>query len=140
MPLNLSGIERFLVGEMIDEIILTRDEEGTEDDIFDPETGQYIKPGGDDQIWYEGKALLMTLNVFPSQREEGGGTSLSIDFQLHIPKNTPAMTLYDHLTVISCVRTPHLVGKLFRIRSLEDNTFSVSQAARIYRWEQRTLQ
>jgi hypothetical protein len=137
MPLDLSGIKDFLDEEMVDTLRITQDLEGTTDDVFDPATGQYVKPGGDDAVIYEGPGLIMQLNVFPSQSIEGGGTTLAVDYEMHIPLETPPMSLYSRVTVLACDRTPNLVGHEFRVRSLEDNTYSISQAARVYLWEQK---
>jgi hypothetical protein len=137
MPLNLKGLKKFIEGEMVDEIVITRDPEGTEDNIFNRETGEYDNPPGDNAVWYRGKAIVVQLNVFPSQAEDAGGTTLSTDYEVHVPLETPRITLYDRILVTKCMRTPHLVGTEFRMRSNQDNTFSVSQAVRVYRWEQK---
>jgi hypothetical protein len=137
MPLNLKGIQKFIEGEMVDKVHIVHDPEGTKDDTFNKQTGQYV-PGPNDQIeQFDGPALITQLNVFPSQSQQAGGTALQTDFEIHIPLNSPPLTLYSIITVIECMRIPSLVGQEFRVRSLEANTFSVSQAARIYRFEHK---
>lgn len=137
MPLDLSGIKSFLEDQMTDEVLIVEDREGTTDDVFDRETGQYVTNDPDEAVVYSGKAVIMELNVFPSQTTEGGGTTLTVDYELQIPLETPKLSLYSRITVVKCDRTPHLVGTQFRVRSLQDNSFSISQAARVYRWEQK---
>ena len=134
MPLNLAGVQRFVEGEMVDVVRITHDPQGTSDDgDFNYETGEW---GGaappDSDIVYMGKAMVLVLNVFPSERLEGGGTTLSTDFELHIPLDAPKIDVDMDVLILQCDRTPHLVAEEFKIRALQDNTFSVSQVARIY--------
>lgn len=134
MPLNLQGVQRFVEGEMVDVVKITHDPEGTSDDgEFDFDTGQWEgATDPDSNVVYQGQAFITILNVFPAERLEGGGTALSTDFELHIPLNAPRIDLEMNVEVLECERTPHLVGQVFRIRSVQDNSFSVSQVARIY--------
>jgi hypothetical protein len=139
VPLNLKGIQRFAEGEMVDEIIITRDPEGSKDDVFNPVTGQYVSHAGDINQIYHGPGLVIQPSVFPSQAVEAGATTLNLDFELHIPLHSTKVLPDDRIVVLRCMRDPHLVGQEFWVRAPGSSTFSVTQQLRIYRKDTRVI-
>lgn len=138
-PINLKPIKKFVEQQMTDQILIYEDPEGTTDDVFDPVTGQYTPVNPDDTPLYRGMGFVVPLNVFPSQDLEGGATTLSTDFEVHIPLETEPIPADATVVVTASMRNANLVNVLFTVRSSQDNSFSVDQTLRVYLKSQRIL-
>lgn len=139
-PINLKPIKKFVEAQMTDSVVIVEDIEGSTDDVFDPNTGLYTPPNPDTLPLYQGQAFITPLNVFPSQDQEGGATTLSTDFEVHIPLETSKIPVDSQVLVTSSMRNPNLVGTIFTVRSTQDNSFSIDQTLRVFVKEQRILQ
>jgi len=139
-PLNLLPLQKFVEDQMTDTCYITTDTEGTTDDIFDPVTGGYTPPPSDTDFIYQGKCFVNTLNVFPSQATEAGATTISTDFELHLPKDSPQVPVDALVVITASMRDANLVGDRFIVRSNSNNSFAVDQTVRMYAKEQRIVQ
>lgn len=139
-PINLNPIKKFVEAQMTDTVTIFLDPEGTTDDVFDPDTGQYTPSNPDATTLYQGMAFVVPLNVFPSQDVEGGATTLSTDFEVHIPEDSVEIPTDATVLVTASLRNARLVGDVFTVRSRQDNSFSIDQTLRVYVKEQRILQ
>lgn len=138
--INLKPIQKFVEAQMTDYCLITTDTEGTLDDVFDPATGVYTPPSPDANTVYTGKCFLAPLNVFPSQDIEGGATTISTDFELHIPLSSPQVPVDAVVVMTASMRDANLVGDQFIVKSNQDNSFATDQTLRVYAKEQRIIQ
>lgn len=138
--INLSPIQRFVEDQMTDACLIVVDPEGTTDDVFDESTGVYTPVNPDTVMIYSGKCFLAPLNVFPSQSTEGGATTISTDFELHVPKDSPQIPVDAAVVITASMRDANLVGNEFVVRSKQNNSFAVDQTVRVFAKEERIVQ
>ena len=129
MPLNLNPIRRTIEKEMVDELRIIRNDEGTRIAEFDPESGTYNDPV---VVLYEGIGLILPITSSPSQEPEGGGEARYTQYTLMIPlEGSPDLLVRDEIYVIASARDIAIVGKTFLVESPEYSTFPVARSAQI---------
>lgn len=134
------SVARVVVEALMDDTcVITRDEEKFSDDVLDPVTGRLTPPTPDTITVYdssttgaEGRALggrckVSPQNTQPSERLEGGAEVNARMYNGSIPWDAPMPKIGDLLLIASSYRDPQLVGKTFKVQSVEVSTFLVSR-------------
>lgn len=128
MPIDLEDIKGFVEDEiMVDTCTITRNEDFTEDEDWDPVTMEYS--GGDpDTVVYgpNGKCYFSTGSV-PGENEEGGQVTQQARYYVNIPIDAPAVKDGDIVTATSSLRDPLLVDETFIVRGDEVGTHKVKR-------------
>lgn len=108
---------------MVDTCRITRDPPGYHDDIWDPITGTYVRPDGDDLTVYEGKCKFGPMqNRADIPREQGGAPELTRQYQATLPWDAPAVKPGDVFEVLTSERDPQAPGTRFVIINQIKNT------------------
>lgn len=132
MALDLSKIKALVEDDfMVDTCVVTRNEEGTEDENWDAVTMTYT--GGDpDAEVYSGKCYISMTNTV-QEIEEGGQLTSQTRYYLNIPLESPDTTDGDICTVLSSLNNPDLVGETFVLRDEETGTYKVKRRIHMVR-------
>jgi hypothetical protein len=140
VALDLSGIQSFVEDNLMDDdCIITRDASGVHDDAFDPETGEYVRPDGDDGIVYEGDCWVSRGGNQPMDQSVGGTTQIEEAYYLNIPLGAAEVKDGDYIVIRASLRMQQLVGKTFRANIIEMGTFKIKQKVRMVRYTPQAL-
>lgn len=131
MRLNLSGAQRVIEDLMLDECVITRDIEGTGDDIWDPDTGTYVPPPADIESVYSGPCMISNHGGGADQ-EQGGQYLRESPYMVTLPLDAPQLIKKDKLVVTLSHRDPDLLGKEFSIDEPLYSTYAVSRRASMH--------
>lgn len=109
---------------MVDTCLITRDPPGVRDDTWDPVTGTYAPPAGDESIVYgpdtlgdDGRVLAGKCVFGPVQnradlpRVEGGATTITRLYSALLPWDAPEVRPGDLFTVVTSARDPRAPGR-----------------------------
>lgn len=131
MKLNLSGAKRVIESLMEgDECIITRDTEGTGDDVWSSATGTYAPPPNDTTTIYSGKCIVSNSGS-GSTAEYGGEYFVETTYWLTVPLEADELRSEDIVTVTASLRDPELIDKIFLIKEPLFTTFAVSRRVRM---------
>lgn len=122
------SVARVMVEALMDDTCtITRDPEQFSDDVLDTVTGRLVPPNPDTISIYEGRCKVSPQRTQSSERQEGGVDVYARKYNGSIPWNSPMPVIGDLLLITSSYRDPQLVGKVFRVQSVEVSTFLVSR-------------
>lgn len=132
MKLNLAPIRR-IVQEltMNDECLITSDPEGTGDDVWDEETGTYVKPVNDRVTIYEGPCSVYPFSIVIQEGERGEEEIMESRYWLGVPMDAEIEPPPESLCEITAVDPdqgdPALVDRVFVIDEQEFQTLASSR-------------
>lgn len=135
MRLNLLPIRRLAESlTMNDECIITRDPEGTGDDVWDEATGTYVKPPGDRQTLYDGVCSVYPMSPIAQEEERGGEEIAATKYWVGIPMSAEVTTRPEDQVQITAVDPeqgdPELVGQVLIVDSQEFSTLASTRRLR----------
>src|SRR5918911_2561400 len=109
MKLNLSGVKRTIESLMDDTATceITRDAEGTGDDIWDPVAGTYTPPPADTELIYEGSCMIGNRGG-GADMERGGRYITESPCMISIPIDAPELMKKDRVLVTYSKNDPGL--------------------------------
>lgn len=96
------------------------------DGVFDPVTGETPVVAG--SLVYSGKVKIQNTDAVYERLSEAGGHEFVVQrYSLHFPVSAPRI-LEDHrVTITGSLLSPHNVGRVFRVASPSEKTFSTAQ-------------
>jgi hypothetical protein len=112
---------------LTDTAVITRDIEGTGDDVFDENTGQYTTPDGDTTSVYEGPALVTAMSGTDTDPDGAGGVAWYPQrYRARIDAATDAVRIGDRFRVTDS-DDPHLAGREFLVVDVLDAGHQITQ-------------
>jgi hypothetical protein len=133
MPMDLSGLRDFIEEEMSGDLCrITRDREGTTDDVYDEDAAEFEGDPGDEEV-YVGPAILITQGWQPAHQVAGGAELTTTAYKLSLPLDSPRMKERDVVEWLESRMNPFLIGQKFVVRELIDSTHVVSADAFVER-------
>lgn len=132
MRLNLAPIRRIVEGiTMNDACRIYHDAEGTGDDMWDEDTGTYIKPPADEVDVYEGQCAIYPFSGVIQEGERGEEEIMETRYWLGIPMEAVVFPPPESLCKITAVDPvqgdPLLVDQIFVIDEQEYQTLASSR-------------
>ena len=131
MRLNLSGAQRVIEDLMLDECEITRDVEGTGDDVWNPATGTYTPPPSDLEFIYSGPCMISSRGGGADQ-EQGGQYLRESPYMITLPLDAPELIKKDKVLVTLAHRDPDLFDQEFSIDEPLYSTYAVSRRASMH--------
>lgn len=131
MKLNLRGPQRVIESLMQDECEITRDVEGTGDDIWNPATGTYTPPPVDTEVIYAGPCLVSNRGG-GADVEQGGQYLRESPYMITLPLDTPTLIKKDRVILTASSQDPDLVDKEFSIDEPLYSSFAVTRRASMH--------
>lgn len=131
MRLNLSGVQRVLEDLMADACTITRDVEGTGDDIWNPATGTYTPPPADIQVIYSGPCMISNRGG-GGDTEQGGQYLRESPYMISLPLDAPILIKKDKVLVTTSHRDPDLLNQEFSVDEPLYSTYAVSRRASMH--------
>jgi hypothetical protein len=128
MKLNLSGVRRVAEQFMQDSCQIVRDVERTHDDIWDPVTGLYTLPAGDNAIVYDGQCMVS--GQAGARQTIGGEYVFEQVYWLSIPLDSDPVLPLDRV-VITESEDFELLDKKFIVDDQVFGTFTVSKRIKL---------
>lgn len=128
--IDLTPITRFVEGEMVDTILITRDVDGYRTDEFNRFTGE-LTPGAAQGTVYNGKGLVMQVSPDTSDEPEGQGEAGYTRYTLMLPLQCPVLQKFDKVVLVTCVRDPLLNGTEFLVHTVDHSTFQAVRTAQL---------
>lgn len=113
------------------DVQVTWDEQGTTDDIRNPETGALTPPTGDSAVVWAGKILLRPEKRLTSLKRAGGQSLVDGDHHARLPADATVIPLSAVLTVVASPSRPQLVGRTMVVTKIEDGSKAVTQQLRL---------
>lgn len=123
--------QSFIEGFMIDECLISRDEQGVYDDVLDEETGELVQPDPDVVEVYSGACLLKPMGTKDQAYDTGDQPVYRKGYNVLLPKEVDDVRLGDVLTMTTSVRDPALEGYSFRVFEVRVSTHSVYRHIRV---------
>jgi hypothetical protein len=121
----LSGLQQRVERRMVDQCTITRDSEGTQDDVLDQSTGQLVRPVGEPTTVYSGKCLIYPKAFRVGEVEEGDVDVTTKPYAGAVPIGAPLPNYGDTFTVTAS-RDPQMFGRVFRVINVLSDTFAVT--------------
>ena len=112
---------------------ITRDPQGTTDDVFDENTGQLTPPTGDTSTVYSGPTMIRPGGYAAQLRSEGDQIIESDTYRARLPVDAPLVAPGDIYTVDSCTSDPELVDQTFTVLAVTGGSLSVSRILTLQR-------
>ncbi len=104
---------------------ITVDQQGTRDDVFDPDSGTTTPPAADASTLYTGPYLLTDASNLGDPREaQGGGTDYVNRYTLSIPLWAPLVPV-GAVCTLTTSRDASLTGQRLRVVSVSGGTFAI---------------
>lgn len=100
--------------------------EPSTDGAFDDATGETpIVPGA---LVYSGKVKIQNTDAVYERDAEAGGHQFVVQrYSLHFPVSAPRIVEDYRVTITASPVSPHNVGRVFRVASPSEKTFSTAQ-------------
>jgi hypothetical protein len=115
----------FIDSFMIDECIIVHDEQNTDDDILDEDTGELVPPVGDSGSVYEGPCLLKPIQQKDLEFIQGAAPLFRKVYRVLLPISVVDVKIGDTFTLTIGTWDPFLVGKTMRINQITGQTHRV---------------
>ena len=126
MTLDLGPARRRIEERMTDRCVITRDVEGTADDVFDEETGNLTPPVNDASTIYDGVALFTRLDNLAQGVVLGSVDEARDRYQVSIPFTATAVPL-GSVVIATATHDPRLLAKRFVVKSVAVGTHVARQ-------------
>lgn len=125
---DLGPLRLLIESRMIDTCTITRDPEGSGDDVLDQNTGALTPQAGDESTVYTGACLLYPAGRRQeSQFTEGSRAVSEHSYDLRIPWDAAEPDVGDVVTLSVSTHDPTLVGRPLRVRSVARSTLLTSR-------------
>lgn len=131
MPLNLDPIKRIAEGYMIDACVVSRDEEGNTDDLWDDVLGEYQPPADDLTEIYAGPCMIYPNSAF-TERSRGDVPENVTQYWLEVPVEATGFMPEDIVLCTVSVNDPGLVDKVFILDTEENDTYAATRRIRMH--------
>lgn len=106
---------------------ITRDSEDSQDDWWDPTTGEMVTPTGDSSAVYTGPCMVRPDTSRKGAQVEAGATMWEQLYRVRIGVEPAAVWRGDTVTVTACPADPLMVGRTFTVTEVEGGTYSVTR-------------
>jgi hypothetical protein len=106
---------------------ITRDVEGTQDDWWDPVTGQIVSGTGDSSSVYEGPCMIRPASSRRGSEVEASATMWEQLYRVRIGVGAAAVQRGDTVTITACPADPQMVGRQLRVSEAEGGTYAVTR-------------
>lgn len=116
MVVDLTAMQTRAARLLTDECLVTRDVDGTDDDVLDPATGLLVKAGPTEV--YRGPCLIVRPGRVQSPPEREAGVDVyRLRHRLRLPHDAPPLEPRDQVKVTACRNDPAMVDRTFRVES-----------------------
>lgn len=112
----------FIEGWMQDQCIIYRDDEFTDDDVLDLDTGQLIRPEEDERPIYEGPCMTLGLNRKELSYWHGEAVVERKLFKTMLPTSVSQVQNGDIFVLTSAYNDQYLVGLRMRLTEIDAGT------------------
>lgn len=126
---NLEPGRKAMERLMEDTCVVSRDSSGTNDDVFNQDTGVYTPPPNDVATVYTGKCLLSVQGNVGREAGRGGGSFQIVGYKLQIPISGPTLEVGDWVELTGSRRDPANIGKRFQVGRPQYGTMALTRAA-----------
>jgi uncharacterized protein DUF6093 len=110
---------------MVDQCRVTRDVQGTGDDVFDEESMTLSPPSNDTTTIYTGKCSILPMNLQSADAVSAGIDEVTSTYRIGLPLLAPVVLRGDTVTCTVSTRDAQLVGRKFRVKSSQKSSFAV---------------
>lgn len=112
---------------LTDRCRITRDAEGTSDDVLDRTTNKLAPPSPDTTTVYEGPCLISSAILRETESVEGGRPVYRRRRRARVPMSAPLARAEDRLEVLSSESDPAMVGKRYKVIDAGVNSIGVTR-------------
>lgn len=116
------------IAALMDDTAQVRRDNGSEDGVFNENTGIIEEANELGDLIYDGHVLVGKQgSARPAVTEEGGVQMVPAWYELSFPVDAPEFRVGDNVVMTSARRDPQLVNQTYRIREVVQETFFVSR-------------